>query len=563
MSTKILTRREFLRVAALAGGGLVLAACSPVAPTTAPTVAPTADASRASVPTAVAKPTVAASPVPTVEQPQYGGILTFNQVNDLANFDPISNSSGSVLYPIAPCYNNLVMFDPLNPDKVIGDLAESWETTPDGKTLTFKLIKGVKFHDGKPFTSADVKYTFDIVRNPPQGVVSARKALLAVVSGIETPDDYTVRFVLKQPSSSFLTTLASGWMVVLPKHILEVKGDMKKDLVGTGPFKLKEYVPGVSLELVKNPDYHVKGRPYLDGLKQYVIPDPATTFANLRSGQLLQYDAMSGDDARRAAKEFGDKVVIQSMPSTSFVCITINAKNKPWDDIRVRQAGCLAIDRAAALKVAQGGDGALAGLSMPGPWSLPAAELEKIPGYGKDVAANLTQAKKLLAEAGYPNGFSTTLVVRNNPIFTPVALFVKDQWAQVGIEAKVDVRETAAFNDTQNKREFQVSPTGASFTANDPDVWGDYITSTGSQNYTSLINKEVDELFAKQSQTLDVEERKKLANTIEQTALSNYGMFFLYLRDRFHGFSRKVHDMKIHPNMDNVRRYQNVWLSKE
>ena len=559
MITKRLTRREFLRVASLASVGLISAACAPAVPTPA---APTTGASSAPAPTVAAKPTVASSPVPVVEQPQYGGVLTFNQVNDLANFDPMSNTSGSVLYALAPCYNNLVMFDPLDPDKIIPDLAESWEIAPDGKAITFKLIKGVKFHDGKPCTAADVKYTFDTVRNPPQGVVSARKALFAVVSAIETPDDYTVRFVLKQPSLSFLVTLASGWMVVLPKHILEVKGDMKKDLVGTGPFKLKEYVPGVSLELAKNPDYHVKGRPYLDGLKQYVIPDPASTFANFRSGELMQYDAMSGDDARRAEKEFGDKIIIQSMPSTSFVGIAYNTKNKPWDDIRVRQAASLAIDRAAALKVAYTGDGVLGGLTMPGPWSLPAAEIEKIPGYGKDMAANLVQAKKLLTEAGFPNGFTTTILVRKHQIFEPVAVFVKDQWTKIGIEAKLDVRETAALNEALNKRDFQVTATGNSYTANDPDVLGDYVTSGGSQNYTSLVNKEIDELYAKQSQTLDVAERKKLVNTIERLALSDQGIFLLYWRDRFHGFSRRIRDFKIHPNMDNVRRYQNVWLTK-
>jgi peptide/nickel transport system substrate-binding protein len=271
---------------------------------------------------------------------------------------------------------------------------------------------------------------------------------------------------------------------------------------------------------------------------------------------------MSGDDAARVEKEFGDKVVVQSMPSTSFVCVVFNSKNKPWDNLLVRQAASLAIDRAASLKVAQGGYGLLGGFSMPGPWSLPDEELEKISGYGKDFAANLARAKKLLAEAGFPNGFSTTILVRKHPIFEPVAVFMKDQWAQVGIEAKIDIREVASMNDAIAKKDFQVLATGNSFPANDPDVLGDYITSNGSQNQSFLSNKEVDDLFAKQSQTLDVAERKKLSNTMEKLALSDQGFFLLYWRNRYHGFSRLIHDIKIHPNMDNARRYQNVWLSK-
>jgi len=557
MSTKDVSRREFLRLVTLAGGGLVVAACTPNEPTAAPTGAPTV-ASPTDVP-----PTTAATPVPAAGQPQYGGILTYNQSNDLANYDPLSNTSGSVLYPIAPCYNNLVMYDPLDPNKVIGDLAESWEFAPDGMAITFKLVQGALFHDGKPCTSADVKYTFDTVRNPPEGVISARKLQLSAVSEIETPDDYSVRFVFSRPAPSILTILASGWMVVLPKHILEVNGHLKDDLVGTGPFRLKERVPGVSVELERNPDYHVKERPYLDGIKQYVIPDKGTVYANFRTGELLQFDAMSGDYAAQAEEELGDKVVIQSIASTSFVAIKYNTRRKPWDDIRVRQAASLAIDRATALKVCYGGYGTLGALSMPGPWALPAAEVEKIPGYGTDVAANLARAKELMAEAGYPDGFSTTIITRKHVIFEPVAVFMKEQWAQLGIDATLDVRETAALNEALASGDFDVQAGGNSFTANDPDVWGDFVTSAGAQNYSGLTNTEVDELFAQQSQTLDVEERRKLANDLERAVLSDYGMFGLYWRNRFLGLSSRIHGMTIHPNMDNVRRFQNVWLSEE
>ncbi|MCW5852432.1 MAG: hypothetical protein KIT87_20325 [Anaerolineae bacterium] len=570
--------RDWLRIARSLGAVLALAgvltACGSqaAAPTVnAPTTAPQAPASAApsAVPSApaVGAPTTAAQAATATvaggAQPEYGGILTFNLNSDPPNFDFISNTTSSPVWAFGPCYNGLVIYDPLDPNKIIGDLAESWEVSPDGKAYTFKLIKGVKFHDRVPLTSADVKYTFDTVRNPPQGVVSARKALLAAVDSIETPDDYTVRFLLKQPSPSLLTNLASGWMVVLPKHILEKTGDMKKDVIGTGPFKLKEYVRGTSIELVKNPDYFVKGRPYLDGIKAYIIPDPSTAFANFRTGQLLMYPTITGADGRRAQQEFSDKVNIQNTASTSFVGMMYNSKQKPWDDVRVRQAASLAIDRNAALQTTLQGDGVLGGLMMPGPWALPAAELEKVAGYGPDSEADIAEAKKLLADAGFPNGFKTTLLVRNISPFQQAGVFVKDQWAKIGIDATLDVRESAAYLDAMAKRDFQATPYGASYQANDPDGGiGDFVTCAGSLNYTAVCSPELDDLYAKQSQTLRVDDRKKMVNQLELTALKNYGIFILYWRGRTLGLSRRVHDLMVHPNLDHNFRMQNVWLSK-
>ena len=553
--------------------GLAVACGQPATPTaSSPNVAPQAPAASASpiaaqAPTTVAPSTAAktaATAAPDAAPPQYGGVLTRGVTGEPANFDPFSNTSSFTLNVVAACYNSLVMFDPLNPDKVIGDLAEAWEVSPDGKAYTFKLVKNAKFHDGVPMTSADVKYTFDTVRTPPPGVTSVRKSLFASVDSIETPDDYTVRFNLKRINPSFLTTLATGWFVVAPKHILEKTGDMKKDVIGTGPFKLKEYVRGTSIELVKNPDYHVKGRPYLDGMKFYTIPDTTTMFANFRTGQILYYDGMTGDEARRAEKEFGDKVLIQS--SSSFIGdpFTMNSKRKPFDDIRVRKALSLAVDRGEALKVVNQGDGAVAGLLPAGLWGLPSNELEKMPGWSKNIEANRAEAKKLLAEAGYPNGFSTTILARKAAgTHETRAVFLADQFAKIGVQAKVDIQETAAYNDTLSKRNFDIATTVIASLANDPDfLLGDYYTCEGGQNWSGVCIPEVDELFVKQSQTLDPAERKKLVNQLEVAAINGFGTVNLYFKGKFMGTSRQVHNLLMHPEPDNNRRMQDVWLSK-
>ena len=580
MSTKFLTRREFLRLAVIASSGLVLNACAPSAtPTTAPTTAPTAVPTKApsvaptTAPTtaSVAAPTTAptarptTAPTPSAQQPQSGGVLTCKISADPPNFDPISNTTSSLLIAVAPCYSNLVRFDPMNPDKVIGDLAEKWETSSDGKTLTFKLIPGVKFHDGKPLTSEDVKYTFDIVRDPPAGVTSARKGSLGVVEKIEAPDATTVRFILKSPSPSLLNTLASGWMPVIPKHVHQAKGNLQKDVVGSGPFKLKEYIRGVSVELVKNPDYHVKGHPYLDGIKVFIVPDPSTAYANFRAGQILLYDEIQGVDAKRAVSEMGDKIVMQTVPALSSEGMSLNTRRKPWDDIRMRQAVSLAVDREEAITVVMSGEAVVGGPIPPGIWALPTAELEKIDGFGKNVEANRAKAKKLLADAGYPNGLSVTLIARKAAgTHEARAVFIKDQLAKVGIDVKVNIQESATYFDSIQKGTFDIATTQSGGLANDPDpLFADYYLCAGSVNYAGACSKELDELFIKQSQTLDVEARKKLVNQMELQALNLQGFQIWYWKSKFMIYSKRVHNLLLHSQADNNRQLQDVWLSKD
>ena len=149
--------------------------------------------------------------------PTPGGVMSLVTSGDPPNFDPFSNTTSYVLHIVAACYNSLLMMDPENPDKIVGDLATGWTQSDDGLSYTFTLVNNAKFHDGKPLTSADVKYTFDIVRDPPEGVVSARKSLLAAISSIDAVDDYTVRFNLSRPSPGLLASLATGWFIVAPE----------------------------------------------------------------------------------------------------------------------------------------------------------------------------------------------------------------------------------------------------------------------------------------------------------------------------------------------------------
>lgn len=494
------------------------------------------------------------------ETPVRGGILTTNLLSDPPNLDPLSNSSGRVLQVIAPCYNSLVMMDPLHPDQIIGDLAEDWSVSDDLLTYTFRLHDGVKFHDGVALTSADVVHTFEVMRNPPEGVVSLRQGSLETVDSIEAVDPLTVAFRLKRPYPAFLATLATGWMFVLPKHVLEA-GGLADTVVGSGPFKLAKATPGVSFELVRNSDYHIADRPYLDGITLYVIPERSTVFANFRTGNIDYYDGMGGEEARMAQQEFPDKAVIQSGPGYTFGSVTFNTTQGPWTDIRLRKAASLAIDRNAALQVLLQGHGVIGGSMPPGPWALPQADLAAIAGYAGEREANLAEAKQLMAEAGFPDGFKTQLLTKKTGTHEARAVFVKDQLLGIGVDAQIVIKESAAYVEDLLNRDFEVTAYGYSPLVNDPEaVFGDFYACEAALNASGFCDDDLTALFERQK-TLDGAERLAVVRDLERQHLAQFSDLMLFWRNRFLGHGKWVHNLMLHPEQDNNRRMQDVWLA--
>lgn len=497
------------------------------------------------------------------DTPQRGGVLNLVTSGDPPNFDPFSNTTSYVLHVVAACYNSLIMMNPEKPDEIIGDLATSWEQSEDGKSYTFQLVQNAKFHDGVPLTAADVKHTFDIVRDPPEGIVSARKSLISAIESIDVIDDYTVRFNLSRPSPGLLASLATGWFIVAPKHVLEAKGTMTDDVIGSGPFKFKEYVRGVSYELERNADYHVPDRPYLDGVKYYIVPDESTRFAYLRSGQIDVYDGLSGKDARAAESDFPETVKIHSTTSYVGDPFTMNAARAPFDDIRVRKAIAYAVNHDEAVKVLMDGDGQVGGHLLPGPWSISEEELAQQPGYGKDIEANRAEAKRLLAEAGHPDGFESTLIARKGAgTHEARALLLADQLAKVGIKLTLRIQESAEYFETMKNRNFDIATNVISALSSDPDFMiGSFHTSDGALNYTGIRSDEVDQLFLAQSQETDPAKRAKLSRQLELATMNLFGTVVLYFKGKFVATSSRVQNYVMHPEPDNNRRYQNVWLS--
>ncbi len=230
------------------------------------------------------------------EKPKYGGkfIGAGNEVIPL--FDMHQTSFGGVYAATAPAYNCLIRtspYDPLALD-IIPELAESWDISDGGSTVTFHLHKGVKWHDGMPFSSADVQYTIERIMHPPQGMVSPRGPVFnALVERVETPDRDTVVVHGKGPSSLLLSLFANGWNVIIPKHIAEKDpvNALKTTVMGTGPFRLKEQPTSTLWKYERNPDYFQAGLPYLDELEIHIITDAQAMAAAVLSKRVFWTDA--------------------------------------------------------------------------------------------------------------------------------------------------------------------------------------------------------------------------------------------------------------------------------
>jgi peptide/nickel transport system substrate-binding protein len=508
--------------------------------------------------------------VRAAETPRRGGILLAAIGADAPSLDPHQESTFATIELVAPLYSTLLQIDPLSYPKIIGDLATEWNISPDGLTYTFKIRPGVRFHDGSPLTAIDVKATYDKVVFPPPGVRSVRKTAYSSISSVEAPDASTVVFTLKFPSASLLGNLASPWNVIYPKKYLDKDPNyFKANVVGSGPFKFKNYTRGSTFEGERNPDYFIKDRPYLDGYKFYISPETAVRAAALRSGRAwIEFRTMPAAEVDAIRKTLGDKVVVQETPGTGLFGIAINNTVKPFTDVRVRKALTLAFDRYTAGRVlyplASLRD--VGGLMRPATeWAMAEVELQKLPGFGRDMEKNRAEARRLLAEAGYPNGFK--FVLKNRNVKTPYqdfAVFAIQEWRKIGIEAEHRPLETASwFADGRDKGNFELIISGTFNYMDDPDLFLQRYTTGDPNNWGRFADPRLDDLYARQARVLDPAERKRLVNEIEKIVLDNayYIPGLWWRRSMVHW--AKVKNYVAPPNHYSNQKLQDVWLSED
>ena len=508
------------------------------------------------------------------QQPKRGGILTSVIIEDPPGFSIHESATVSTVWPMMPCYSNLVIFDQSKAqetlDTLVPELAERWSWQDGHKNLVFFLRKNVKWHDGKPFTSKDVKHTFDVVREAPEATgkfrLSPRKDWFANVDAIETPDAHTVVFRLKRPQPSLLLMLAAGYSPVYPAHV--PPAELRQRCVGTGPFKQKEYVRGQYVELERNPDYFVPGRPYMDGVRYLIIGERGTRLAALQAGRLdafvpLEMTKAMADTAKKAVPA----LLVSETGQLGSDNVVINHKKPPFDALPVRRAVSLALDRdASAQGVRQGGAVVGAGF-MPKPfgsWALPDKELRTLPGY-RGSAVDKAEAKRLLAAAGYGPGkpLRLEMVTRTSPIYLDLASFVVDQLRQVGIDVQLKQLDTTAWFPLLARRDYVI---GANLTApgiDDPDVYlyENYRCGT-SRNYTDYCNEAVDRLIDEQSQELDRDKRLKIVWQIQRQLEADVARPMLGWRKEYFTQWPHVKGLVAHHSLYNWGRMQDVWLDR-
>jgi peptide/nickel transport system substrate-binding protein len=512
-------------------------------------------------------------PAQAQDKPRDGGELIFPVPSEPPSYDGHREETFGLIHPFAPFYNTLLRVDPNDPSgtKPVASLAESWTAAKDGKTYTFKLRKGVKFHDGSEMTSKDVKASYDKIIFPPQGVGSSRKGQYADVQAVEAPDPYTVTFRLKEPTGSFLLSVASPYNFIYKADILAK--DMhwyESNVMGTGPFTFVEHVKGSHVVGKKNPNYWDKGKPHLDSFRALFIRDSAAQVAAIRGGRAhIQFRGFSPAERDSLKGALGDKITVQESPWDCILMIALNHEKKPFDDKRVRRALSLALDRyegsKALSKIAIVKE--VAGVQVPGtPYATPPDELAKLAGYGKDINASRAEARRLLKEAG-AEGLSFTFKNRGVPMpYEPMAIWLIDQWRQIGVNVKQEVVEAAAYyGQVLRPGAFEVAMDFQCGYIVEPDLdlYKFLSADRNPSNYARYKDPVLDDLYDRQGRTTEPEERKKFVRQFEKRLLDEEAHYIMTLQwHRIVPHASKVKGWQITPSHYLNNTLDTVWLSE-
>jgi peptide/nickel transport system substrate-binding protein len=475
--------------------------------------------------------------------------------------------------PYMGVFNNLVMFDQTKDmeslDTVVADLATSWSWDSSKTKITFQLQKGVKWHDGKPFTAKDVQCTWDLLQGKGKAKLrkNPRKIWYWNLKETTADNDHQVTFHLNQPQPSFLALLASGYSPVYPCHV--APATMRTNPIGTGPFKFVELKQNESIKFVKNPDYWKKGKPYLDGQEFTIVKSRSTRVLGFVADK---FDMTHPNDITipllKDVKEQNPAAVCYTYPTNISYNIIVNREQAPFDNPDVRLAMSYAMDRDAFIKILMNGEGAKGGVMLPPPngvWGMPPDVLAKTPGYG-DKTADIKKGQELMKKAGFgpDNRLSAVVSTRNVATYRDPAVILIDQLKAIYIDAELKTIENSNWHATVAKKDYQIGMNLTGLAVDDPDVALFENYACGSQrNYTGYCNKDLQALFEKQSSMSDVEARKKLVWEIDAKLQADVArpMIAHYnaatcLQPRVQGFVRKRNGSY------SDWRMENVWLKQ-
>lgn len=455
------------------------------------------------------------------EKPVYGGTLRIALSAEPPGLDPTTNPAATIKRVVH--YNileGLVKID--RAGKIVPALAKNYQISRDGKEFTFHLHPQIKFHDGKPCTSKDVKFSLERLLDPRTGAVQRR--LYEVIGAIEVPDPLTVKIKLKKYDANFLFNLARGDAVIIHQQASE---HLKNNPIGTGPFKFESWKRGDSVSMVRNNDYYLKGIPYLDRVIFKFIPDPSAQLAALRAGdiEVIAYD-LAPENVPTLEKDPRFKVLKGS--TTTEVILAMNHSRKPFHDPKVRQAITLAIDRPAVIKGAVAGYGVAIGSHMD-PTNPYYVDLAPLYPY------NPEKAKQLLAEAGYPHGFEAVLRLPEPYAYARRSgEIIADQLARVGIKLKIEVMQWGQWIDRVFKNaDYDLTVIGHAEPF-DIDIYA------RPEYYFRYANPQFQQLIRQAESEMNEENRRKIYATAQRMLADDFVCVYLFVYPALPAMKKEV-----------------------
>jgi peptide/nickel transport system substrate-binding protein len=418
-------------------------------------------------PLAIAALFMLSLPAVAAEEPKRGGTLTYLVPADAPpSFDGHRETTYATVHSVSPFYSVLIRINPENPssttDFVCDLCTEIPQPTNGGKTYTFKIRTDAKFTDGSSLSAADIAASWRMIVNPPEGVTSARQAFYTMVEKVEAPDPTSVTFNPKFATTAFLPALADPFAYIYKKEVLDKDPHWyEKNILGSGPFKFAGYDAGQSIRGERNPNYHHKGLPYLDGFVAIYAPKLATRVDAIRGDRAaLEFRSQPPSARDQLVKELGNQITVQESDWNCGNLLTYNHKKKPFDDVRVRRALSLAIDQ---WKGAQGLSKiaivrTVAGIVFPGsPLAATKEELQQLAGFWPDIEKSRAEAKRLLKEAGAEN-LSFEMLNRDvDQPFKYIGTFVIDEWSKIGLKVTQKVVPTGPWFEGMRTGNFDVT----------------------------------------------------------------------------------------------------------
>jgi peptide/nickel transport system substrate-binding protein len=516
-------------------------------------------------------------PPADAQTPKRGGVLRIAD-REAPNLDPhlaisfLTHSWANMIY------SQLVRY-PHGPEQkhpadfsIVPDLAERWDVSSDGRVYTFHLRKGVRFHNkppvnGREVTSADAKYSMERF-----AAKSGFRARFDVIQSIEATDRHTLRVTLKEPFAPFLNHLAAAtYVAILPREAEEQFKDFNRPeaMIGSGPFMLKSYQKGVQIAFERNPDYYLKGQPYLDGVVIEITPDAAARLSLLRAGKVdmgHMWGYMVPEEAK-SLKQTNPEMVMTPTMTVGSGKLYFRTDQPPFNDVRVRRAISLAIDRKAWNDSLLYGEGCVDSGPVPcamKDWQLPASQMD--PAKAKYlVGYDPQEAKRLLREAGFPNGFSTPMF--HWPGYAPPWRtyydLAADNLSKIGVTVEFKPEEYGKYISTTYLGKFEKMAMGPQAPGNDIDDWlYSCFYPEQPHNRSHVADAELNKMLVAQRRELDPKKRLAIVHDIQRHLADKAYYVYLPTPPQYITHAPQVKGFKHHDGFSLGQRLMFTWLER-